>query len=209
MGSAIARARAGLHDERDRALLLEIVTGTLRMQAAIDYQLAARVKRPLAKLDAAVLARPANERVPVDLPVAVAGIGGHQRRGRTDAAIRKIERGGLDQRRAASRVARSRRAVVAVAGERRSSISRSCTRIRAGSSSDGCSATANTRPEPWLAFNNEPAADVPGRQSPPDDARRARRANLRTTASTTRADRPCRPRPSRDRGSRARHRRVH
>ena len=36
-------------------LLLEIVTGTLRMQAAIDYQLAARVKRPLAKLDTAVL----------------------------------------------------------------------------------------------------------------------------------------------------------
>lgn len=55
MGSAIARARAGLHDERDRALLLEIVTGTLRMQAAIDYQLAARVKRPLARLDTAVL----------------------------------------------------------------------------------------------------------------------------------------------------------
>lgn len=55
MGGAIARARTGLHDERDRALLLEIVTGTLRMQAAIDYQLAARVKRPLARLDAAVL----------------------------------------------------------------------------------------------------------------------------------------------------------
>lgn len=55
MGSAIARARAGLTDERDRALLLEIVSGTLRMQAALDYQLALRVKRPLAKLDAAVL----------------------------------------------------------------------------------------------------------------------------------------------------------
>lgn len=55
MGSAIARARAGLSDERDRALLLEIVTGTLRMQAALDYQLSLRVKRPLAKLDAAVL----------------------------------------------------------------------------------------------------------------------------------------------------------
>ena len=55
MGSAVARARAGLHDERDRALLLEIVTGTLRMQAAIDYQLAARLKRPLARLDTAVL----------------------------------------------------------------------------------------------------------------------------------------------------------
>ena len=55
MGSAIARARAGLTDERDRALLLEIVTGTLRMQAALDYQLSLRVKRPLLKLDAAVL----------------------------------------------------------------------------------------------------------------------------------------------------------
>jgi len=55
MGSAIARERAGLTDERDRALLLEIVTGTLRMQAALDYQLSLRVKRPLIKLDAAVL----------------------------------------------------------------------------------------------------------------------------------------------------------
>ncbi|HUQ86938.1 MAG TPA: 16S rRNA (cytosine(967)-C(5))-methyltransferase RsmB [Vicinamibacterales bacterium] len=55
MGSAIARVRAGVTDERDRALLLEIVTGTLRMQAALDYQLSMRVKRPLAKLDAAVL----------------------------------------------------------------------------------------------------------------------------------------------------------
>jgi 16S rRNA (cytosine967-C5)-methyltransferase len=55
MGSAIARARAGLADDRDRGLLLEIVTGTLRMQAALDYQLSLRVKRPLNKLDAAVL----------------------------------------------------------------------------------------------------------------------------------------------------------
>jgi 16S rRNA (cytosine967-C5)-methyltransferase len=55
MGSAIARERAGLTDERDRALLLEVVTGTLRMQAALDYQLSLRVKRPLIKLDAAVL----------------------------------------------------------------------------------------------------------------------------------------------------------
>ena len=55
MGSAIAKARVALSDERDRALLLEIVTGTLRMQAALDYQLSLRVKRPLNKLDAAVL----------------------------------------------------------------------------------------------------------------------------------------------------------
>lgn len=55
MGSAIARARAPISDERDHALLLELVTGTLRMQAALDYQIAARVTRPIAKLDAAVL----------------------------------------------------------------------------------------------------------------------------------------------------------
>ncbi|HJU44320.1 MAG TPA: 16S rRNA (cytosine(967)-C(5))-methyltransferase RsmB [Vicinamibacterales bacterium] len=55
LGEAIARARQGLADERDRALLLEIVTGTLRMRAALDYQIAQRTNRPLHKLDAAVL----------------------------------------------------------------------------------------------------------------------------------------------------------
>ncbi len=55
MGSAIARVRGVLSDERDHALLLEIVSGTLRMQAALDFQIAARVSRPLEKLDAAVL----------------------------------------------------------------------------------------------------------------------------------------------------------
>lgn len=55
MGAAVARVRASLQDERDRALLLELVGGTLRMRAAVDYQLALRVKRPLARLDAAVL----------------------------------------------------------------------------------------------------------------------------------------------------------
>ena len=55
LGEAIARARKPLRDERDGALLLEIVTGTLRMRGAIDYQIAARSTRPLAKLDAAVL----------------------------------------------------------------------------------------------------------------------------------------------------------
>jgi 16S rRNA (cytosine967-C5)-methyltransferase len=55
LGEAVARARTPLTDERDRALLLEIVAGTLRMRAAIDFQLATRVTRPLARLDAAVL----------------------------------------------------------------------------------------------------------------------------------------------------------
>lgn len=55
LGEAVARVRHALADERDRALLLEVVTGTLRMRDAIDYQLAARVSRPLARLDDAVL----------------------------------------------------------------------------------------------------------------------------------------------------------
>jgi 16S rRNA (cytosine967-C5)-methyltransferase len=55
LGEAIARGRQGLSDERDRALLLEIVTGTLRMRAALDYQIAQRTNRPLQKLDAVVL----------------------------------------------------------------------------------------------------------------------------------------------------------
>ena len=55
MGAAIAGVRATLTDERDHALLLELVSGTLRMRGAIDYQLSQRVKRPLARLDAAVL----------------------------------------------------------------------------------------------------------------------------------------------------------
>jgi len=54
MGEAVARVRKPLTDERDRALLLEIVSGTLRMRAAIDYQLASRLSRPLARLDALV-----------------------------------------------------------------------------------------------------------------------------------------------------------
>lgn len=55
LGEAIARARKPLRDERDGALLLEIVSGTLRMRGAIDYQIAGRSTRPIEKLDAAVL----------------------------------------------------------------------------------------------------------------------------------------------------------
>jgi 16S rRNA (cytosine967-C5)-methyltransferase len=55
LGGAVARVRPSLDDERDRALLLELVAGTLRMRNAIDYQLSQRVSRPLDKLDAAVL----------------------------------------------------------------------------------------------------------------------------------------------------------
>jgi 16S rRNA (cytosine967-C5)-methyltransferase len=52
---ALARARAGLHDERDRALAGEIVTGALRWQAAFDHVTAQFANRPLDKLDPEVL----------------------------------------------------------------------------------------------------------------------------------------------------------
>jgi 16S rRNA (cytosine967-C5)-methyltransferase len=52
---ALARARAHLTDERDRALAGEIVTGTLRWQAAFDRIISEFAKRPIAKLDPEVL----------------------------------------------------------------------------------------------------------------------------------------------------------
>jgi 16S rRNA (cytosine967-C5)-methyltransferase len=52
---ALARARAGLHDERDRALAGEIVTGALRWQGAFDHIASQFAKRPLVKLDPEIL----------------------------------------------------------------------------------------------------------------------------------------------------------
>jgi 16S rRNA (cytosine967-C5)-methyltransferase len=51
----LARARARLPDERDRALLGEIVTGTLRWQGAIDRVISEFARRPLARLDREVI----------------------------------------------------------------------------------------------------------------------------------------------------------
>ena len=55
LGSALARVRSGLDDERDRALAGEIATGTLRWQGAFDHVIAAFVNRPLPRLDPEVL----------------------------------------------------------------------------------------------------------------------------------------------------------
>jgi hypothetical protein len=52
---ALARARADLHDERDRALAGEIVTGALRWQAAFDYIVTQFARRPIEKLDPEIL----------------------------------------------------------------------------------------------------------------------------------------------------------
>ena len=51
---AIARVRPTLDDERDRALLVELTTGTLRWLGEIDFVLVAASNRPLAGLDAVV-----------------------------------------------------------------------------------------------------------------------------------------------------------
>ncbi len=53
--TALARARATLTDERDRALAGEIATGTLRWQGAFDHVITAFTKRPPARLDPEVL----------------------------------------------------------------------------------------------------------------------------------------------------------
>ena len=53
--AALARARADLRDERDRALAGEIATGTVRWQAALDHLVTTCTRRSLDKLDAEVL----------------------------------------------------------------------------------------------------------------------------------------------------------
>ena len=49
--AALARVRARLDDERDRALAGEIATGTLRWQGAFDAVIAEFTRRPVDKLD--------------------------------------------------------------------------------------------------------------------------------------------------------------
>jgi 16S rRNA (cytosine967-C5)-methyltransferase len=53
--AAIAHARGRLADARDRALLVELTTGTLRWLGAIDHLICHASKRPLARLDPEVL----------------------------------------------------------------------------------------------------------------------------------------------------------
>jgi 16S rRNA (cytosine967-C5)-methyltransferase len=52
---AIARARGTLGDERDRALLVELTTGTLRWRGALDFAIERAADRPVSRMDAAVL----------------------------------------------------------------------------------------------------------------------------------------------------------
>ena len=55
LGSALARQRGRLSDERDRALAGEIATGTLRWQGAFDHVITSFAERPLRKLDPEVV----------------------------------------------------------------------------------------------------------------------------------------------------------
>jgi 16S rRNA (cytosine967-C5)-methyltransferase len=55
LGTALARVRTRLGDERDRALAGEIATGTLRWQGAFDHVIAAFAGRPRARLDPEIL----------------------------------------------------------------------------------------------------------------------------------------------------------
>jgi len=53
--AAVAFARAGLHDDRDRALAAEIATGVQRWRAALDHLIVAFSKRTIDRLDAEVV----------------------------------------------------------------------------------------------------------------------------------------------------------
>jgi 16S rRNA (cytosine967-C5)-methyltransferase len=53
--TALAAARGGLHDERDRALAAEIASGVQRWRAALDHLIAEFAKRPIDRLDAEIV----------------------------------------------------------------------------------------------------------------------------------------------------------
>ena len=55
LGDALRRTRDPLEDPRDRALATDLVLGTLRTRAALDYQLQQFSARPLSRLDELVL----------------------------------------------------------------------------------------------------------------------------------------------------------
>lgn len=55
LGTELERARAQLVDPRDRALTTDIVSGVQRWRAALDHLIGVFAKRPIDRLDAAVL----------------------------------------------------------------------------------------------------------------------------------------------------------
>jgi len=53
--TAIASARDGLRDDRDRALAAEIATGVQRWRAALDHLIVALSKRAIDRLDSEIV----------------------------------------------------------------------------------------------------------------------------------------------------------
>ena len=53
--TAIAFARGGLRDDRDRALAAEIASGVQRRRATLDHLIVAFSKRPIARLDSEIV----------------------------------------------------------------------------------------------------------------------------------------------------------
>ncbi len=166
-GAAMADVRRALPEERDRALTLELVTGTLRMRAAIDFQLASRLTRPLAKVDAAVLAilRVSgyqliySSRLPASAVINDA-VDLTKRAGKTsatglvNAVLRALSRDREQRSRGRSAPPPPTRRPTS----RASSLTwRPSTPIPHGSSSGGSIATAPSATEQWLVFNNQPA----------------------------------------------------
>jgi len=54
LSDALVRERDGLPDPRDRALVTELATGTLRWRGALDHELAAASSRPWREVDTAI-----------------------------------------------------------------------------------------------------------------------------------------------------------
>jgi 16S rRNA (cytosine967-C5)-methyltransferase len=106
LDAAVETARRGLDDPRDRALLHDLVTGTLRWQGRLDWRLAALVSTPWARLDAEVrvalrlgayqldhLDRLPDHAVVADAVSLVKTARKHSAAGLVNAVLRRIARG--------------------------------------------------------------------------------------------------------------------
>ena len=104
--TAIAAARATLHDDRDRALAAEIATGVQRWRAALDHLIAHFAKRAHRSARSRGRRDPAAQRLPTAPSHARAGVRGRRRCGESDGTGREAQRQRLRQRGAARDLAR-------------------------------------------------------------------------------------------------------
>ena len=116
---ALARARTRLPDERDRALMSEIVTGTLQVAGRVRSH-RRRVQRPAADAVRSGSPRhPAQCHLPAPASRSRAGSGGRQRCRQHDAEGRQEERRPVGQRALASRQPRARSPAASESSSRR------------------------------------------------------------------------------------------